>query len=103
MSLKHIYRLEVHKVLSSLRRFDELPPVRPMRDEDPYFSSMRARSSPPDFMPSYQSAPKKPQLNEARPRRVQAQKSRTADGQVRENTFDVIKLLFDVVSLWETI
>lgn len=63
-------------------RFDELPPVRPMRDEDPYFSSMRARNSPPDFMPTYQNASKKPQLNEGRPRRVQAQKTRTADGQV---------------------
>ena len=65
-----------------LHRFDELSPVRPMRDEDPYFSSMRSRNSPPDFMPNFQNTAKKSQMNDGRPRRVQAQKSRTADGQV---------------------
>ncbi|CAB4029360.1 Eukaryotic translation initiation factor 4 gamma 2, partial [Paramuricea clavata] len=63
-------------------RFDELPPVRSMRDENPYFSSTRARNSPPDFMPNFQTAAKKPQINEGRPRRVQVQKSRMADGQI---------------------
>ena len=73
-------RLYVLRCRSTI--FDELPPVRPMRDEDPYFSSTRARNSPPDFMPNYQTAPKKSQIIEGRPRRVQAQKSRTVDGQV---------------------
>jgi hypothetical protein len=63
-------------------RFDELPSVRPMRDQDPYFSSMKARNAPPDFMPNFQNAAKKAQMNDGRPRRVQAQKSRTTDGQV---------------------
>lgn len=68
--------------LVSTFRLDELPPVRPVREEDLNYSSTKPRGNTPDFMPNFQSAQRKQLVNESRPRRMLAQKSRTADGQV---------------------
>lgn len=68
--------------LVSTFRLDELPPVRPVREEDLNYSSTKPRGNTPDFMPNFQSAQRKQPVNESRPRRMLAQKSRTADGQV---------------------
>ena len=60
--------------------------MRPFKDDDPYFSSMRARNSPPDFLPSYQTGLKKTiqQPNDGRPRRIVQKNPRLiSDGEVR--------------------